>query len=160
MKKYKLTIVGITLAFVVFFITIIFKVDLFENVIKVFESLERFEIDEIVIPVCILLIFAFIDQTRRQGSHKIEIEKVMIYKAMMSSTHHILNNFLNQMQLFKMTAENTPDFDTEILSLFDMVIKDTSEQIEALGSITNIDEASIHASVAPKLNSQLGAQKL
>lgn len=68
----------------------------------------------------------------------------------MFSTHHILNNFLNNMQLFKITAEDTLEFDPDVLSLYDVVIKDTSAQIEALGNITTIEEESIHASVTPK----------
>ena len=69
---------------------------------------------------------------------------------MLASTHHVLNNFLNQMQIFKMTAERTPDFDPNVLTLYSRIMKDAKEQIDALGSITDIDEASIHNSVAPK----------
>jgi 2-polyprenyl-3-methyl-5-hydroxy-6-metoxy-1,4-benzoquinol methylase len=54
------------------------------------------------------------------------------------------------MQLFKMTAEDTPEIAPDVLSLYNVVIKDTSTQIEELGSITPIDELSIHASVTPK----------
>lgn len=150
MKKYKLTIVGIFLAFTVFSISIVFNIDLFEKVMETVESLERFEIDELIIPLFILLIFSFLDQIRRQNLQNVEKEKTKIYRAMMFSTHHILNNFLNNMQLFKMTAEDTPEFDPDVLSLYDVVIKDTSTQIEELGSITTIDELSIHASVTPK----------
>ena len=150
MKKYKLTIVGIFLAFAVFSISIVFNIDLFEKVMETVESLERFEIDELIIPLFILLIFSFLDQIRRQNLQNVEKEKTKIYRAMMFSTHHILNNFLNNMQLFKMTAEDTPEFDPDVLSLYDVVIKDTSTQIEELGSITTIDELSIHASVTPK----------
>ncbi len=56
----------------------------------------------------------------------------MIYKAMISAIHHVLNNFLNQMQLFKLVAEDTPGFNHEILSLYDDVIDEASGQIEAL----------------------------
>jgi hypothetical protein len=73
---------------------------------------------------------------------------------MMSAIHHILNNFLNQMQLFKMTAEDTPGFDHEILSLYDQIIDETSTQIGALSSITRINEVSISTSVSPQSHAQ------
>ena len=159
MNKYKLTLIGMAIAVVVFFSAIIFDVDLFEMVIMSFESVERFEIDEVIIPIVIFGIFTFFDQIRRRRNHKIELEKIRIYKAMMSSAHHILDNLLNDMQSFKVIAENTPEFDPEVLSLYEKTIEDTSVQIDALGNITSIDEASIHASVATKMNSQPSTQQ-
>ena len=148
--KYKLSLIGLGISILVFSISLIFKIDLFEIMIKTMASLEEFEIDEFIIPLFIFLIFSFIDQVKIQNSQKIENEKLKIYKAMLSSTHHILNNFINQMQLFKMTAESTPEFDHEILSLYDVVINDATTQIEALGAITKINEISINKSVKPK----------
>jgi len=150
MQKYALTLIGLSLALTVFSVSILFDIESFETVLEALEAFERYELDEIIIPLFILLFFTILDQNRRQHLHKTEQEKIKIYKAMMFSTHHILNNFLNNMQLFKMTAENTSDFDPEILSLYDVVIDDASAQIEALGNITAIDEGSIHASVTPK----------
>jgi hypothetical protein len=69
---------------------------------------------------------------------------------MVSSTHHILNNFLNQMQLFKLTAQDTPGFDPQILSLYDRIIKDATNQIEALSNIEKVNETTIQESVIPK----------
>ena len=150
MNQYKLTFFGAALAIIVLFAGFIIEIDLFEIVVEFLESLEHLEVDELIIPIFIVFVFAFMDQIRRRKLQEMEYERVKIYKAMLSSTHHILNNFLNQMQLFKLTAEGTPGFDSEILSLYDGVIKDASTQIDALGSITNIDEASIQKSVAPK----------
>ena len=140
-------------------ITIIIDLDLFEVAITTLEGLEKFEVDEFIIPIMIFGFFAFFDLIRRQRSHKIEFEKIEIYKAMMSSTHHILNNFLNQIQLFKMTAEDTPGFDPEVLTLYDQTIEEASVQIDALGSVTNINELSIRASVAPQPNTRVSTQQ-
>ena len=63
------------------------------------------------------------------------------------------------MQLFKMTAEDTPGFDPDVLSIYDQIIRDASMQIDALGSITNIDESSIHAAVAPKTNTRASTKQ-
>ena len=73
---------------------------------------------------------------------------------MIFAVHHVLNNFLQQMQHFRMKAEDTPEFDRATLSLYDQVIDETSLQIEALSSIAKIDEQSIKRSVAPKPRGQ------
>ena len=138
------------LALIVLFSALFFKIDLFEVVHSVLSGLEKYEADEFIIPVVIFSVFSLFDQIRRQRLKKIEDEKIKIYEAMMHSTHHILNNFLNQMLLFKMSADNTPDFDPEILSLYDVVINDATAQIKALGNIASIDEVSIYESVKPK----------
>ncbi len=150
MKNHKFTIVGMAIGFGLLFITFAFKIDFFEIVTDTLMSFEHYEIDEFIIPLLVIVFFASFDQFRKQKLQKIEQEKVKIYKAMLSSSHHILKNFLNQMQLFKFTAENTPDFDAETLALYDVVIEDTLTQLDALGSISKIDEASIFDSVVPK----------
>ena len=48
---------------------------------------------------------------------KLENAKLRIYKAMLSSSHHILNNFIYQMDIFKITAEDTPGFDAKNTSV-------------------------------------------
>lgn len=155
MNNYKLTLIGLSLSVIVFLSTIILGADIFELFISTLERFERFEIDEILIPIAIFGVFAFIDMVRRLKANQIEREKIKIYKAMMSAIHHILNNFLHQMQLFKMTAEDTPGFDHEVLSLYDQVIDEASTQIGVLGSITRIDEVSISTSVSPQSHAQV-----
>lgn len=81
---------------------------------------------------------------------KSEREKIKIYKAMIRSTHHILNNFLQQMLIFKLTAEETPGFDRQVLSMYEQIIEDATKQIGALSRISNIDEKSIYESIAPQ----------
>ncbi|MDA3952717.1 MAG: hypothetical protein PF485_03655 [Bacteroidales bacterium] len=114
-----------------------------------------YKVDGVFLILPILILLVIVDLINQQCDIKkqksIEIEKQKeIYKAMLSATHHILNNFLNHMQLFKLIAEDTPGFKAEDWSLYDKSQKDASKQIEALGKITNITEASIQASVKPK----------
>ncbi len=158
MKNYKWTLIGTALAVTLYVIVIVFNLDLFEVLTRTFESVERYEIDEIIIPLFILIIFTFIDYIRKKRRLKLEHEKIKIYKAMMSSSYRILNNFQLQMHYFKMAADNTPGFDPVVLSLYETVIKEGSAQIKALGSITNIDEESILATVEPKSSSQATPQ--
>lgn len=148
MKNYRLTLFGLVISVLIYLVTIIFGLDLFERSLYALESVERYEIDEFIIPTMIFSFFVFLDSIKRQRHKKVELEKIKIYRAMMASTHHILNNFLNQMQLFKMTADRTPGFSPEVLALYEQIIDEASTQIEALGNITSISEASIENSIS------------
>lgn len=150
MKEYKLTLIGLFVALLMSVAAIVFELELFEKLVALMHEIEHFEIDELILPVMVALIFAVIDLFRRHNRHKVEVEKVKIYQAMIFSTQHILNNFLNQMQLFKMRAETTPDFDQTVLKLYDRVIEDAQMQIQGLSSLTQVTEKEIKDAVTPK----------
>jgi len=149
-KRYKITWFGLALAVLVGILSNIFDLDPFDNLVLLFQSVEDYEIDEIFIALIIFLLFLATDLILHQKDRKVEAEKVKVYKAMASSTHHILNNFLHQMQLFKMTADNTPGFDPRILQLYNTIINEATQQIEALSSISEINETAIQKSVMPR----------
>ena len=150
MKENKITLIGLLLSIFFWLIIVFFELDLFEIFLDLLERLEVYEIDEVFLPLGLFLMFAFYDQSRKQQLQKIEIEKNNIYKAMLHSTHHVLNNFLNQMLLFRMEAEDVPSFPPEALDSYDNIMEDAKAQIEALGNVEIIDAASIISSVAPK----------
>ena len=49
---------------------------------------------------------------------------------MLGTTRQILRNFLTNMLLFRSEAENSKDYDSDILKLFNEVIDDTMAQID------------------------------
>lgn len=149
MRRHRLTLTGVALSSAVYFLTLLFDLDLFEQAIDLLASFEAFEVDELILPLALLTVFFFFDFARRHQSARIEVEKSKIYRSMLHSTHHIMNNFLSQMQLFKVTADETPGFDPQVLTLFDRIIDRTSEQIDALSNVVTIDEAAIRRSVLP-----------
>ena len=150
MKNYSVTLLGLGISLVVLIMGVACDVDFFEQLVNLLNNLEAYEIDELIIPFFIFFMFAFVDGFKRNRLNKVNREKLKIYTAMMSSTQHILNNFLNQMQLFKLTAEDTPNFDSEVLGLYDEIIDEAKMQITALGNVNHINENSIHEAVAPK----------
>ena len=154
MRRYKLTWIGFGIAVLVAVLSNVVELDPFDRLVRFFNSVEEYEIDEIFIGGIIFLVFLTIDLLKKQRNQKVEREKVKVYQAMIASAHHILNNFLNQMQLFKITAENTPGFDKDILAMYDMIMKEASDQIKELSSISEISETSIKEAVMPKSTSQ------
>ncbi len=79
-----------------------------------------------------------------------EHEKQEIYLSMTNAAQHVLNNLLNQLQLFKMAADDSRDFDRSILVLYDDVTNEASDLIGRLSSITQPTSENIRDSVAPK----------
>jgi hypothetical protein len=153
LARYRLTIIGFGVAVITFSVSWIFQFDLMERAVIFLQSLyiyEHYELDELLLPLMILGLFALLDQRRRRRLQQFEQEKVQLYRAMLASNHHILNNFLNQLQMFRLTAEDTPGFPADELLLFDQIIKDTVRQIHNLETVTGVDGEKIYAAVMPQ----------
>ena len=84
-------------------------------------------------------------------ARKQEQEKRDVFDATVKAAHHILHNFLNQMTLFKMEAEESDDFEKEVIIIFDEVMGEAQTQIRNLSMITDVTKEQIEQSVAPKL---------
>ncbi len=150
MKCNRLTLIGAAIAALIVVLSNMFELDPFDRLVELFESVEQYEIDEYFIAALVFLLFWLADLLLLKREQRVEAEKIKIYKAMIFSTQHILNNFLNQMLLFKMAAEETPGFDQNVLNMYNKIISDTTEQIEALSSITEISEQNIKKAVLPQ----------
>ncbi len=147
MDKYKLTFIGLVFSVFIYISTIFLELNLFDRFVEFLSSIEQFELDEIIIPFVIFFIFLFLDTRRHSKKVQVENAKLNIYKAMLSSSHHILNNFIYQMDIFKLTAEDTPGFDAKILAFYEDIISNASNQIHSLSNLSTIDEFSIRTSV-------------
>jgi len=150
MKRHKLTAIGLILAVALYLLSVGFDFDLHERMLTLFDEFEAAEIDELIIPLTVFLGFCAADMFRRYSRLKLDLERAKIYEAMLSSTHHILNNFLNQMQLFRMTAEGVEGFPAEVLKLYDQIMAEATSQVAALGNVASVDPSSIRLSVAPR----------
>ena len=98
-----------------------------------------------VLGFTLLLMFLLINIYRIK-----EKEKQTIFTATVSMTQHILNNLLNQMQLFQLEAERTKGFDDEVKSLIGESIKEGEVLVERLSSVKELSEDAIRNSVYPK----------
>ena len=96
-----------------------------------------------------LLLYFLINRDYQKLLSK-EHEKNQFFRATIRAVHHILNNFLNNMTLFKLEAENCEEFDKNVLNLYDEVIESAQTQIQDLSSIHELTEEEIKNSVFPK----------
>lgn len=65
-------------------------------------------------------------------------EKYEVYRSTMSGAHHVLMNYLNQMQLVTLEAESKKDFDPEILQLSKSLSEQAAFELKRMGEIKDI----------------------
>jgi len=100
-----------------------------------------------VIVTTALLYLLIARDTRRTLQQ--EQEKRDIFQATVKAAHHILHNFLNQMMLFKLEAEESDDFAEDVLELFDEVMAEAKTQIGKLSAITDLTKEQIEQTIVP-----------
>jgi len=91
----------------------------------------------IVIVFLIMLLGIFADSFINRILHK-QMEVARVYNSLIQASSHTLDNLLNQMQLFKMEAETSKDFNRDVIKYYDNSIKQASELIVRL---SNVDKA-------------------
>ena len=73
-----------------------------------------------------------------------------VYRTMLGATHHILNNFLQKMMRIREAAEDSKDFDKEVLQLYDRIIDETTAQLRELDNISDPSRTAIEDRYLPK----------
>jgi hypothetical protein len=71
---------------------------------------------------------------------KIEVqeERLKVFSATMRTVHDIVNNFLNNLQLFRLEAEEKNALEPESLELMESIIQDTTSRLKKLGDLDSI----------------------
>lgn len=78
------------------------------------------------------------------------MEVARTYNSMLHVSQHIINNLLNQMNLFKMEALKQEGFDKDVLKLYDNTINEASDLIKTLSRVEDISEGHIWTSAEQK----------
>lgn len=153
MKKYLFTILAIILAVVFWYFEssvhyLVYGEPEFEILPQDFDEL--WMRTTIVALIMLFGVYADYSSARLVDKEK-QVEALKIYNSMMMATHHILNNLVNQLQLFKIEAMRCGDFDADILKHYDVVIHEAGDLIKKLSHIEHVTGANIWASVDPKI---------
>jgi len=95
------------------------------------------------------------ESTIKMNSHLIyetekRIQNEKVYSATMRSTLHITNNLLNQLKIVELEIQNHPNFDREVITLFEEMRDEANTLLRKLASVETINEEAIIQSVYPK----------
>ena len=104
-----------------------------------------------LVVVCLIVLFGlYADSvTRKRMIQEKQLAALKTYNSMIYATHHILNNLLNQMQLFRIKALRSAEFDRETIRMYDQAMDEAKELVARLSRIESITEEDILASVDP-----------
>jgi hypothetical protein len=101
--------------------------------------------------VVLVLLFGLYTDRHAHRLAAQEAEKRLIYHSTLRAAHHVVNNFLNQVQLFRLEAERLPDFDPELLALYGQVVEEAAVQLRQLERVTELTEENIlNAAMQPR----------
>lgn len=73
-------------------------------------------------------------------------EVVHVYNEMLHASSDVLDNLLDQMQLFKSEALRSKDFDQNVIKLIDESIKDASRLVDTLSNVEDMTDQNSQAS--------------
>jgi len=142
LHRFPVTGFATVLAAILTLLSLFTHFDLFTFLLEVCSRIRSYEMDKLAIPVIVILVGFFIDQTivrpREEREAEIQAQRLRVLKATMRSVHHIVNNFLNSLQLFRLDAEDT--LPQESLDLLDELVQETSAKLQVLGDLETTPE--------------------
>jgi len=75
----------------------------------------------------------------------LEAEKLAVFRKMVEGAHHILLNYVNQMQIMTIAAESCPGFDREALQMAAEVSDKVVAELKKLDRISRVTSEEIDA---------------
>jgi hypothetical protein len=97
--------------------------------------------------VVLMILFGIYADIQTRNLLAKEEEKRDVFVATVSSTQHILNNLLNQLQLALVDTDETGALDEETRKLLKQALVEGKEQVIRLSSVTDLEGAAIRKSI-------------
>jgi hypothetical protein len=142
--SYKNTISGGIVGVAIIAYGFLFKRDIFDYLSAVLAYLEHLELDEILIAGVSVSAGLILDLllNKRQKEHYIELQehRLRVLRATMRTVQDIVNNFLNNLSLFRLEAEDKGALSESSLQTMDLLIRETSAKLNALGELPGTPE--------------------
>jgi hypothetical protein len=139
----------ITLAYLAFGIIWIVASDAIAKTVAT--SISRLSLDQTVKGVAYIImsglfIFFLMRRTFRNQVAE-EEERVAVFHKTVEGAHHILLNYLNQMQLVTLEAEKCASFDKDILELAKELSAHAANELKALHTIETVTASKVESAV-------------
>ncbi len=94
-----------------------------------------------------VLIFNVSRQLHRRDAER-EAEKTELFRDTMGAVHHVVRNFLNQIQLVTLEAEDADGFDAETLDVARRTTRQTEVHLDELSRLQDLSPESLRRFVA------------
>lgn len=137
LHRFPVTSFATVLAAILALASVLTHFDLFALLLEVLAQIKRYKMDKLAMPLAVILVGCLIDRMivrpREKQAAEIQAQRLRVLKATMRSVHHLVNNFLNGLQLFRLDAEDI--LPPESLALFDELVRDTAAQLQVLGDL-------------------------
>lgn len=147
-RRYRWTLLAVITGIGVYLTTRLFNVEVFEVLVAFLERFEDWELDEIFLFMGPIILGFTVDRLRQsQQRHKqneIERSRLQTLRATITTVNDIVLNFLNNLALFRMEAEEKEALAPESLELLEHLIQTTSTKLR---KIESLDHAPIQESM-------------
>ena len=142
--SFKNTIAGGIVGVAIVLYGFLFEKDIFDYLSAILAYLEHLEIDEILIAGMSISAGLLLDLllNKRQKDRYIELQeqRLRVLRATMRTVQDIVNNFLNNLALFRLEAEDKGALSESSLQIMDSLIQETSAKLNALGEVRGTPE--------------------
>ena len=147
--RFRWSILGIAIGLAYYGFATLGDFDGFESFSGALMNWEHIELDELFVAMLAILMFFLIDCMSLVQERKHEKQRMDTYHATLETTHHILNNFLNQAQILELAVEEDPKFDPEIIEMYHQTVKEATEQLAQLDHLSSVEPDNIRSAVYP-----------
>ncbi|TCS64381.1 hypothetical protein [Varunaivibrio sulfuroxidans] len=140
--RMKGTIIALMVVIVYTFLSAALKVDIFTDLVASLTFMETTKSEELILLGFSALLGLGIDLNRARLNEKrrrdIDAHRLRTMHATMATVHDIVNNFLNNLQLYRLQAERSKAFSPEVLKEFDEVVAQTAARLREIDSLKQI----------------------
>ncbi|WP_035084903.1 hypothetical protein [Aquimarina latercula] len=147
--EYKYFMIGLIVAVIGYFYSLYNNLDVFEYIGKYLTLTEKYELDEAIFIWALVFLFFAILNIISFLIRKKESQKRKVYRSMLYANNHIIKNLLYQIQILRMEAKKDPNFDNQVIRMFDNSIEEAQILVDNLSKIKKIDSKDIYDSIKP-----------
>ncbi|MBU2511561.1 hypothetical protein KJ966_09480 [bacterium] len=142
--RYKASLMAVLVSMVIISLALFGQIEIFEHLIFVLEYCEKAELDELLLCAILILIGSVFDARRliKDKKHQLYVEeqRLVVLQATMMTVQDIVNNFLNNLYIFKKEAENTSALSPVSIERLNSMIFETSRKLKLIGDLKSTPE--------------------
>lgn len=139
---FRATLIGTALFGLLLYLDLKYNWDLSEQIIRLVHRIEKWEIDEIVICATAILIGLAIDiivlLNQMQERRRLHAARIEVMEKALLKTQHIVNNYLNEMLIFKIELEKHEHMPKAEIERFGAAIYRAAEELEKIENLEDL----------------------